>query len=63
MFALGMHCPQVPSVPMGDHTSLSGMIEQRDSKPLLDIIQDLGGWPVVMDNWNESNGETWTPML
>ncbi|XP_049631263.1 membrane metallo-endopeptidase-like 1 isoform X1 [Suncus etruscus] len=35
------------------------MIEQRDSKPLLDIIEDLGGWPVAMDNWNESNELNW----
>ncbi|KAG8505484.1 Membrane metallo-endopeptidase-like 1 [Galemys pyrenaicus] len=33
------------------------VIERRDSRPLLDIIEAVGGWPVAMDKWNETEGE------
>ncbi|XP_005404215.1 PREDICTED: membrane metallo-endopeptidase-like 1 isoform X2 [Chinchilla lanigera] len=33
------------------------LIEKRDSRPLLDILAVVGGWPVAMDKWNETIGE------
>ncbi|XP_042852056.1 membrane metallo-endopeptidase-like 1 isoform X2 [Panthera tigris] len=30
------------------------VIEKRDSRPLLNILDLMGGWPVAMDKWNES---------
>ncbi|XP_037684646.1 membrane metallo-endopeptidase-like 1 [Choloepus didactylus] len=35
------------------------VIEKRDSQPLLDILQEVGGWPVAMDKWNETEGPKW----
>ncbi|KAB1268553.1 Membrane metallo-endopeptidase-like 1 [Camelus dromedarius] len=35
------------------------VIEKRDSQPLLDILEAVGGWPVAMDKWNESIGPKW----
>ncbi|XP_023555292.1 membrane metallo-endopeptidase-like 1 isoform X2 [Octodon degus] len=35
------------------------VIEKRDSQPLLDILAVVGGWPVAMDQWNETVGPTW----
>ncbi|XP_037356042.1 membrane metallo-endopeptidase-like 1 isoform X2 [Talpa occidentalis] len=35
------------------------VIEKRDSRPLLDIIEAMGGWPVAMDKWNETEGPKW----
>ncbi|KAM6172342.1 membrane metallo-endopeptidase-like 1 isoform 2-T2 [Erethizon dorsatum] len=35
------------------------VIEKRDSRPLLDILAVVGGWPVAMDKWNETIGPTW----
>ncbi|XP_055984412.1 membrane metallo-endopeptidase-like 1 [Sorex fumeus] len=35
------------------------LIEQRDSQPLLDVIQEVGDWPVATDKWNESVEPTW----
>nr|XP_010955936.1 membrane metallo-endopeptidase-like 1 [Camelus bactrianus] len=35
------------------------VIEKRDSQPLLDILEAVGGWPVAMDKWNESIGPRW----
>uniref|UniRef100_A0A8B9YJV5 Membrane metalloendopeptidase like 1 n=2 Tax=Bos mutus grunniens TaxID=30521 RepID=A0A8B9YJV5_BOSMU len=29
-------------------------IEKRDSQPLLNILEVVGGWPVAMDKWNKS---------
>ncbi|XP_008575569.1 PREDICTED: membrane metallo-endopeptidase-like 1, partial [Galeopterus variegatus] len=34
-------------------------IEKRDSQPLLDILDVVGGWPVAMDRWNETTGPPW----
>lgn len=36
---------------------LSGVIEKRDSQPLLNILDVMGGWPVTMEKWNESVGK------
>lgn len=36
---------------------LLGVIEKRDSRPLLDVLEAVGGWPVIMDKWNEKKGE------
>ncbi|XP_045841007.1 membrane metallo-endopeptidase-like 1 [Meles meles] len=35
------------------------IIEKRDSQPLLNILDLMGGWPVTMDRWNESMGPRW----
>ncbi|XP_032450019.1 membrane metallo-endopeptidase-like 1 [Lynx canadensis] len=35
------------------------VIEKRDSQPLLNILDLMGGWPVAMDKWNESVGPKW----
>ncbi|XP_053432894.1 membrane metallo-endopeptidase-like 1 [Nycticebus coucang] len=35
------------------------LIEKRDSQPLLNILQMVGGWPVAMDKWNETLGLRW----
>ncbi|XP_012886968.1 PREDICTED: membrane metallo-endopeptidase-like 1 [Dipodomys ordii] len=35
------------------------MIEKRDSQPLLNILEVVGGWPVAMDRWNETIGPKW----
>ncbi|XP_020950866.1 membrane metallo-endopeptidase-like 1 [Sus scrofa] len=35
------------------------VIEKRDSKPLLDILEVVGGWPVAMDKWSENAGPGW----
>lgn len=35
----------------------SGVIEKRDSQPLLDILDVVGGWPVAMDKWSEMVGK------
>ncbi|XP_049474186.1 membrane metallo-endopeptidase-like 1 isoform X1 [Panthera uncia] len=35
------------------------VIEKRDSRPLLNILDLMGGWPVAMDKWNESVGPKW----
>ncbi|KAM7235020.1 hypothetical protein CapIbe_013840 [Capra ibex] len=34
-------------------------IEKRDSQPLLNILEVVGGWPVAMDKWNKSVGPQW----
>ncbi|XP_022370467.1 membrane metallo-endopeptidase-like 1 [Enhydra lutris kenyoni] len=36
-----------------------GIIEKRDSQPLLNILDLMGGWPVTMERWNESIGPRW----
>ncbi|CAH7448401.1 Mmel1 [Phodopus roborovskii] len=35
------------------------VIEKRDSQPLLDILDMVGGWPVAMDKWSETIGPKW----
>ncbi|XP_058160587.1 LOW QUALITY PROTEIN: membrane metallo-endopeptidase-like 1 [Dasypus novemcinctus] len=35
------------------------LIENRDSQPLLDVLEVVGGWPVTMDKWNETEGPKW----
>ncbi|XP_029805502.1 membrane metallo-endopeptidase-like 1 isoform X1 [Suricata suricatta] len=35
------------------------VIEKRDSQPLLNILDVLGGWPVAVDKWGESAGPRW----
>ncbi|XP_048966456.1 membrane metallo-endopeptidase-like 1 isoform X4 [Canis lupus baileyi] len=35
------------------------VIEKRDSQPLLNILDVMGGWPVTMDKWNQSVGPKW----
>lgn len=35
------------------------VIEDRGSKPLLDILEVVGGWPVAMDKWNDTVGPRW----
>lgn len=34
----------------------AGLIEQRDSQPLLKLIESIGDWPVASDNWNTTTG-------
>ncbi|XP_032970185.1 membrane metallo-endopeptidase-like 1 isoform X2 [Rhinolophus ferrumequinum] len=36
-----------------------GVIEKRDSQPLLRILEEVGGWPVAMDAWNDTVGPSW----
>uniref|UniRef100_A0A8C2MHE8 Membrane metallo-endopeptidase-like 1 n=1 Tax=Cricetulus griseus TaxID=10029 RepID=A0A8C2MHE8_CRIGR len=36
-----------------------GVIEKRDSQPLLDILDVVGGWPVAMEKWTETMGPRW----
>ncbi|XP_027460665.1 membrane metallo-endopeptidase-like 1 isoform X4 [Zalophus californianus] len=35
------------------------MIEKRDSQPLLNILDVMGGWPVTVEKWNEGVGPRW----
>ncbi|CAL9704040.1 unnamed protein product [Knipowitschia caucasica] len=35
------------------------LIEQRDSQPLLNLIESIGDWPVATENWN-STEEVWS---
>uniref|UniRef100_P0C1T0-4 Isoform 4 of Membrane metallo-endopeptidase-like 1 n=1 Tax=Rattus norvegicus TaxID=10116 RepID=P0C1T0-4 len=35
------------------------VIEKRDSEPLLNVLDMIGGWPVAMDKWNETMGPKW----
>lgn len=34
----------------------AGLIEQRDSRPLLRLIESIGDWPVATDDWNITTG-------
>ncbi|XP_056130949.1 membrane metallo-endopeptidase-like 1 isoform X2 [Lampris incognitus] len=35
------------------------LIEQRDSQPLLKLIESIGDWPVASDDWNTTREESW----
>ncbi|XP_053777819.1 membrane metallo-endopeptidase-like 1 [Desmodus rotundus] len=35
------------------------IIEKRDSRPLLDVLETVGGWPVAMDRWSDTVGPSW----
>lgn len=35
---------------------LSGLIEQRDSLPLLEALTMVGDWPVASADWNKTKG-------
>uniref|UniRef100_A0A8C9XW05 Membrane metalloendopeptidase like 1 n=1 Tax=Sander lucioperca TaxID=283035 RepID=A0A8C9XW05_SANLU len=36
------------------------LIEQRDSQPLLQLIERIGDWPVASDDWNTTTEEAWS---
>ncbi|XP_061893541.1 membrane metallo-endopeptidase-like 1 isoform X2 [Entelurus aequoreus] len=36
------------------------LIEQRDSQPLLKLIDGIGNWPVASDDWNTTTEEAWS---
>ncbi|XP_062316952.1 membrane metallo-endopeptidase-like 1 [Osmerus eperlanus] len=36
------------------------LIEQRDSQPLLRLIDSVGDWPVASENWNSTTEEAWS---
>uniref|UniRef100_A0A1A8UHW5 Membrane metallo-endopeptidase-like 1 n=1 Tax=Nothobranchius furzeri TaxID=105023 RepID=A0A1A8UHW5_NOTFU len=36
------------------------LIEQRDSQPLLKLIDSIGGWPVASEDWNATAEEEWS---
>ncbi|XP_046730460.1 membrane metallo-endopeptidase-like 1 [Silurus meridionalis] len=36
------------------------VIEQRDSKPLLKLIDSIGDWPVASEDWNNTAEESWS---
>uniref|UniRef100_A0A671W564 Membrane metalloendopeptidase like 1 n=1 Tax=Sparus aurata TaxID=8175 RepID=A0A671W564_SPAAU len=36
------------------------LIEQRDSQPLLRLIDSIGDWPVASDDWNTTAEEAWS---
>uniref|UniRef100_A0A3Q3WNU9 Uncharacterized protein n=1 Tax=Mola mola TaxID=94237 RepID=A0A3Q3WNU9_MOLML len=36
------------------------LIEQRDSQPLLKLIESIGDWPVASEDWNTTTEETWS---
>ena len=43
----------------------AGLIEQRDSQPLLRLIDSIGDWPVASDDWNTTagrNAPAWTAL-
>ena len=45
--------------------SPAGLIEQRDSQPLLRLIDSIGDWPVASDDWNTTagrNAPAWTAL-
>lgn len=39
---------------------LLGLIEQRDSLPLLELLTLVGEWPVAYTDWNLTKGNTCT---
>ncbi|XP_036389931.1 membrane metallo-endopeptidase-like 1 [Megalops cyprinoides] len=36
------------------------LIEQRDSQPLIELIDTIGGWPVASDDWNGTSVREWS---
>ncbi|XP_030633645.1 membrane metallo-endopeptidase-like 1 isoform X2 [Chanos chanos] len=36
------------------------IIEQRDSQPLLKLIDSIGDWPVASEDWNSTAEEAWS---
>ncbi|MCI4390399.1 hypothetical protein PGIGA_G00122220 [Pangasianodon gigas] len=36
------------------------VIEQRDSQPLLKLIDSIGDWPVASEDWNNTAEESWS---
>uniref|UniRef100_A0AAQ5XZU9 Membrane metallo-endopeptidase-like 1 n=1 Tax=Amphiprion ocellaris TaxID=80972 RepID=A0AAQ5XZU9_AMPOC len=36
------------------------LIEQRDSQPLLTLIESIGDWPVASEDWDTTTGRTWS---
>lgn len=38
----------------------AGLIEQRDSQPLLKLIESIGDWPVASEDWNTTTGTNHT---
>uniref|UniRef100_A0A3B4CLH0 Membrane metallo-endopeptidase-like 1 n=1 Tax=Pygocentrus nattereri TaxID=42514 RepID=A0A3B4CLH0_PYGNA len=36
------------------------LIEKRGAQPLLDLIDDVGGWPVASDDWNTTADYEWS---
>lgn len=34
---------------------LVGNVQQRGHKPLLDLLEKLGGWPIINPQWNSTN--------
>uniref|UniRef100_A0A3B3VGW4 Membrane metalloendopeptidase like 1 n=1 Tax=Poecilia latipinna TaxID=48699 RepID=A0A3B3VGW4_9TELE len=34
--------------------------KQRDSQPLLKLIDSIGDWPVASEDWNTTTGEAWS---
>lgn len=56
--ALGL-CQGTWASSLSKHTYLPfpGVIEKRDSEPLLNVLNMVGGWPVAMDKWNETVGK------
>ncbi|XP_014399102.1 PREDICTED: membrane metallo-endopeptidase-like 1 [Myotis brandtii] len=42
---------------------IAGIIEERDSQPLLDILEVVGGWPVAMDDWTDTVREAYLQFM
>ncbi|KAI1892524.1 hypothetical protein AGOR_G00134480 [Albula goreensis] len=36
------------------------LIEQRDSQPLIELIETIGGWPVASEDWNGTGVKEWS---
>lgn len=46
-----------PAVNILKRLLLAGLIEQRDSQPLLKLMESLGDWPVAFEDWNSTMGK------
>lgn len=42
---------------------LAGLIEQRDSQPLLKLMESVGDWPVAFEDWNSTMGKSYLSCL